>query len=196
MLELCRRAREASGGWFDPWAPAGRRRPHRPGQGLGRRARPGRGARRRRRRRHDQRRRRHRRVRRARSRASRGAWAYATRWPPTACSPSSTLGGHDRAVATSGTYERGLHVLDPDSGEPAQGLLAATVVGPDLAFVDALATGLLASGGKALARVAGTARLQRADRRTATARCARRSAFRRPTLRSTGWPEPDRVARA
>jgi len=66
-----------------------------------------------------------------------------------------TLGGHDRAVATSGAYERGPHVLDPESGEPAQGLLAATVVGPDLAFADALATGLLASGGKALARVAG-----------------------------------------
>jgi thiamine biosynthesis lipoprotein len=66
-----------------------------------------------------------------------------------------TLGGHDRAVATSGNYERGPHVFDPTSGEAAQELLAATVVGPDLAFVDALATGLLASGGKALARVAG-----------------------------------------
>ncbi len=66
-----------------------------------------------------------------------------------------TLGGHDRAVATSGNYERGLHVLDPEAGVPAQALLAATVVGPDLAFADALATGLLASGGKALARIAG-----------------------------------------
>ena len=66
-----------------------------------------------------------------------------------------TLGGHDRAVATSGGYERGDHVLDPVSGEPAQGLLAATVVGPDLAFADALATGLFASGGNALARIAG-----------------------------------------
>ncbi len=36
VIELCRRARAASGGWFDPWAPARRRRPHRPGQGLGR----------------------------------------------------------------------------------------------------------------------------------------------------------------
>ena len=66
-----------------------------------------------------------------------------------------TLGGHDRAVATSGSYERGEHVLDPASGDPARALTAATVVGPDLAFADALATGLLASGGKALARIAG-----------------------------------------
>ena len=43
----------------------------------------------------------------------------------------------------------------PAPATPAQTLLAATVVGPDLAFVDALATGLLASGGKALARIAG-----------------------------------------
>jgi thiamine biosynthesis lipoprotein len=66
-----------------------------------------------------------------------------------------TLGGHDRAVATSGAYERGPHVLEPGTNEPALGLLAATVVGPDLAFADALATGLLASGGRALARIAG-----------------------------------------
>ena len=31
------------------------------------------------------------------------------------------LGGHDRAVATSGAYERGAHVLDPGSGEAGPG---------------------------------------------------------------------------
>ena len=60
----------------------------------------------------------------------------------------------DGAVATSGTYQRGLHVVDPDTGAPAHALIAATVAGPSLAFADALATGLLASGGQALERVA------------------------------------------
>jgi thiamine biosynthesis lipoprotein len=50
------------------------------------------------------------------------------------------------AVATSGTYERGAHVLDPRTGRPSGAAIAATVVGPDLALADALATGLLASG--------------------------------------------------
>jgi thiamine biosynthesis lipoprotein len=58
------------------------------------------------------------------------------------------------AVATSGTYERGEHVLDPRTGEPVRELVAATVAGPDLALADALSTGLLASGGRALARIA------------------------------------------
>lgn len=52
----------------------------------------------------------------------------------------------DGSVATSGAYERGHHVLDPHSGLPAHGLLSATVTGPELAFADALATGLFAAG--------------------------------------------------
>jgi thiamine biosynthesis lipoprotein len=50
------------------------------------------------------------------------------------------------AVATSGAYERGHHVLDPHSGRPADGLLSASVSGPDLALADALSTGLFAAG--------------------------------------------------
>lgn len=57
------------------------------------------------------------------------------------------------AVATSGTYERGRHLIDPRSGEPADGLLAATVTGLDLAFADALATALFVSGGTMLERL-------------------------------------------
>lgn len=57
------------------------------------------------------------------------------------------------AVATSGTYERGLHLIDPTTGRPADGLLSATVVGLDLAFADALATALFVSGGKLLERI-------------------------------------------
>lgn len=54
------------------------------------------------------------------------------------------------AVATSGNYERGEHVLDPRSGRPASGLGSATVVGPDLTFADAYATAALAMGWQAL----------------------------------------------
>jgi thiamine biosynthesis lipoprotein len=59
----------------------------------------------------------------------------------------------DGAVATSGTYERGDHVLDARSGLPARGLLSATVTGPDLALADALATGLVAAGERGLAAI-------------------------------------------
>jgi thiamine biosynthesis lipoprotein len=50
------------------------------------------------------------------------------------------------AVATSAAYERGGHVLDPHTREPAHAALSATVTGPDLGLADALATGLLAAG--------------------------------------------------
>jgi FAD:protein FMN transferase len=58
------------------------------------------------------------------------------------------------AVATSGTYERGLHVLDPHTGGPALGAVSATVLGPELDIADALATGLVAGGVAALEHVA------------------------------------------
>jgi thiamine biosynthesis lipoprotein len=55
-------------------------------------------------------------------------------------------GEGEMAVATSGTAERGRHVLDPHTGAPPHGVLAATVSGPDLATADAYATAALAMG--------------------------------------------------
>jgi thiamine biosynthesis lipoprotein len=52
----------------------------------------------------------------------------------------------DAAVATSGRYERGDHVLDPRSGRPVEGLASVTVVGPDLAIADAYATATMVLG--------------------------------------------------
>ena len=50
------------------------------------------------------------------------------------------------AVATSGAYERGAHVVDPHSGQPPNGVLSVTVLGPDLAIADAYATAAFAMG--------------------------------------------------
>jgi FAD:protein FMN transferase len=52
----------------------------------------------------------------------------------------------DLAVATSGEYERGHHVLDPHTGRPPEGILSVTVTGPDLATADAYATAAFAMG--------------------------------------------------
>jgi thiamine biosynthesis lipoprotein len=56
------------------------------------------------------------------------------------------VAARDGAVATSAAYERGDHVLDPQTGAPARAALSATVTGPDLTLADALATGLFAAG--------------------------------------------------
>ena len=50
------------------------------------------------------------------------------------------------AVATSGSYERGPHLIDPSSGVPAAGAASASVTGPDLGLADALATSLAVAG--------------------------------------------------
>lgn len=54
------------------------------------------------------------------------------------------------AVATSGLYERGAHVWDVNTGRAACGVASASVCGPDLALADALATGLVAAGAAGL----------------------------------------------
>lgn len=46
----------------------------------------------------------------------------------------------DRAVCTSGDYERGAHILDPRDGDAARAVVSATVVAPNAMLADALAT--------------------------------------------------------
>lgn len=60
-------------------------------------------------------------------------------------------GGDGAAVATSGTYERGAHLVDPWSGQPRCTLASATVIGPHLALADAFATALAVGGDRVLA---------------------------------------------
>lgn len=59
--------------------------------------------------------------------------------------------GRNHAIATSGTAERGHHVLDPHTARPPHGLASVTVVGPHLADADAYATAAFAMGTGALA---------------------------------------------
>jgi thiamine biosynthesis lipoprotein len=57
------------------------------------------------------------------------------------------------AIATSGTYERGNHLIDPHSGQPAARVASASVTGPDLGLADALATALAVGGAPVLDRI-------------------------------------------
>ena len=57
------------------------------------------------------------------------------------------------AIATSGDYQRGPHLVNPFSGEAATRVASASVTGPDLALADALATALAVGGDEVLARI-------------------------------------------
>ncbi|MGW9211631.1 FAD:protein FMN transferase [Embleya sp. NPDC055664] len=59
--------------------------------------------------------------------------------------------GREFAVATSGTAERGHHILDPHTGLAARGPASITVIGADLTRVDAYATAAFAMGDTARA---------------------------------------------
>ena len=54
------------------------------------------------------------------------------------------------AIATSGTYERGEHIVDPFTRARRTAVASATVTGPDLGLADALATALCAGGAEVL----------------------------------------------
>ena len=60
-------------------------------------------------------------------------------------------------IATSGTYERGSHLVDPHSGLPATRAASASVIGPDLGLADALATAIAVAGTPGLDLVEGLA---------------------------------------
>ncbi len=84
-----------------------------------------------------------------------GRWCVGVRHPSVPGALSAVIWLDQGAVATSGTYERGLHVIDPTSGEPADELLSVTIVGSELATADAYATAALAMGARAPAWLSG-----------------------------------------
>ena len=73
-------------------------------------------------------------------------WRVGIRHPEQADRVAAVLGIRDLAVATSGAYERGDHIIDPHDGRPARDLLSLTVVGPSLTYADAYATAAFAMG--------------------------------------------------
>jgi thiamine biosynthesis lipoprotein len=77
-------------------------------------------------------------------------WEIGIRHPWQRADVAWVLTGSDLAVATSGTYERGAHVVNPRTGEPARDLVSVTVVGRQLADADAYATAAVAMGRAAL----------------------------------------------
>lgn len=69
-----------------------------------------------------------------------GAWRIGVRHPIERDKVACVVLASGLAVATSGTYEKGAHILDPHDGKPAEGLLSFTVAGPDILQADVYAT--------------------------------------------------------
>lgn len=78
-----------------------------------------------------------------------GPWRIGVAHPLRPGALAAVLGGDGLAVATSGTAERGAHILDPHTGRPALGLASLTLVGAPgtgIARTDAWATAAFAMG--------------------------------------------------
>jgi FAD:protein FMN transferase len=73
-------------------------------------------------------------------------WRIGVQHPAEPARMALVLGVRDGAVATSGSYERGDHVIDARTGRAPNVWRSITVVAPDLATADALATAALATG--------------------------------------------------
>ncbi|MFL6240163.1 MAG: FAD:protein FMN transferase [Actinomycetes bacterium] len=73
-------------------------------------------------------------------------WRIGVVAPGDAASIATVVSIRDAGVATSGTAERGAHVVNPLTGRPATELASLTVVGPSLMWADVFATAGLARG--------------------------------------------------
>jgi len=74
------------------------------------------------------------------------AWRVGIRHPVERAKVARVILASGLAVATSGTYEKGEHILDPHTGKPANAWLSFTVVGPDILQADVYATACFAMG--------------------------------------------------
>jgi FAD:protein FMN transferase len=68
------------------------------------------------------------------------AWRIGIRHPDVAHAVAAVVHARDLAVATSGAYERGDHILDARTGIAPRALLSLTVAGPSLTMADAYAS--------------------------------------------------------
>ncbi len=75
------------------------------------------------------------------------SWLIGIRHPDDANALAAVVEGSGRlAIATSASYERGAHIIDPRTGMPTTDLASATVVGPDLTWADGYATTIYVMG--------------------------------------------------
>jgi FAD:protein FMN transferase len=149
VLEACERARQLSNGWFDPWAmpggldPSGYVKGWAAQRALGVLVGPG-----------------------VAAAVVNAAGDIATFGHPAAGGPFrigivdpraprelACVVEIDGAIATSGTYERGAHLIDPHSGKSRCPVASASVSGPDLGLADALATALAVAGEEELSMI-------------------------------------------
>jgi thiamine biosynthesis lipoprotein len=82
-------------------------------------------------------------------------WRVGIRHPREADKVAAVVEASDLAIATSGAYARGDHVVDPHTGRAPGGVLSVTVTGPELATADAYATAAFAMGLKGPSWTAG-----------------------------------------
>jgi len=74
------------------------------------------------------------------------AWRTGIQHPVLHDRIAAVVESNDLALATSGTYIRGEHIVDPHTGKPPSGMLSVSIAGPDLATADAYATAAFAMG--------------------------------------------------
>lgn len=72
-------------------------------------------------------------------------WRIGVQHPRDPAAVAAIVEARDLAVATSGAYERGAHIVARGGGGPG-GVLSVTVTGPDLGLADAYATAAFALG--------------------------------------------------
>jgi thiamine biosynthesis lipoprotein len=73
-------------------------------------------------------------------------WSVGIQHPLEPSAIAAVVKANDLAVATSGAYARGDHVIDPHTCRPPVGVLSVTITGPELATADAYATAAFAMG--------------------------------------------------
>ncbi len=73
-------------------------------------------------------------------------WRIGIQHPRRSDAIATVVSGTDMAVATSGAYERGDHIIDPRGSAALDLILSVTVVGPQLALADAYATAAFSMG--------------------------------------------------
>lgn len=73
-------------------------------------------------------------------------WLIGIRHPEDPMAVAEVVPVLNGAIATSGEYERGKHIVNPKTGKRDLALTSATVIGPDGGMADALATALLIEG--------------------------------------------------